>query len=162
MSQLLPPTAQHVQDFLRSRGSFAEVQLLPDTTATAQDAATALNVLVSQIGKSIVFGSSVCVAVLCGNQRVDTKALSKLVHSDVNLLKAGEVKDATGYVIGGVSPFGLPPGINVIIDSGLLNHPFCYVAAGHPKAVVRTSGEELIALTGATVERIALEFGFTS
>lgn len=159
MTQPLPPTAQHVQDFLRRLdGSQAHVQLLSETTATAQDAARALDVSVSQIGKSIVFGcgDTVLVAVVCGDQRVDGEALSRLVQSEAKPLRADEVKARTGYVIGGVSPFGLPPDVSVIVDMRLHNYSLCYVAAGHPRAVVRTSGEELVKSTGATVETIAV------
>jgi prolyl-tRNA editing enzyme YbaK/EbsC (Cys-tRNA(Pro) deacylase) len=158
MTQPLPSAAQHVHDFLRRKGSLAQVQLLSETAATAQDAAKALDVSVSQIGKSIVFGRDniVIVVVVCGDQRVDGEALSRLFQSKTKTLRADEVKSRTGYVIGGVSPFGLPANVRVVVDTRLQKYSLCYVAAGHPKAVVRTSGEELVALTGAAVETIAL------
>jgi prolyl-tRNA editing enzyme YbaK/EbsC (Cys-tRNA(Pro) deacylase) len=138
-------------------GSPGQVRLLPDSTATALEAATALGVSVSQIGKSIVFGSSIglIVAVVCGDQKVDPDILAKSLRAeDVRLLKADEVKTATGYAVGGVSPFALPPGTAIVVDSRLHGLPDCYVSAGHPKVVVHTSGRELIDLTGARVEAI--------
>lgn len=159
MSRTLPSGAQRVQDFLLDRGSHAHVQLLPETTATARDAATALGVEVHQIGKSIVFGASdrVIVAVLCGDQRVDTDALARaLGETSVVPMKAEGVRERTGFVIGGVSPFALPNIVRIILDSRLYAFPACYVAAGHPKAVVLTNGEDLVSLTSATVQSIAV------
>jgi len=157
MAQLLPPAAEYVQEFLHRSGSLAQVQLLSETAATAQDAAKALGVSVSQIGKSIVFGNSekVLVVVCCGDQKVDSQVISKLIESEAKPLRADEIKIRTGYTIGGVSPFGLPPDVRVVVDVRLHKYFRCYVAAGHPKAVVRTSGEELVALTGALIDSVA-------
>lgn len=157
MGTHLPDGAQKVQDFLVSNGSRAKVQVLSDSTATARDAALALGVPVSHIGKSIVFGSNqgVLVAVVCGDHRVDAEALAHCLQvSGVKPLKADEVKSRTGYVIGGVSPFGLPSDVKVIVDSKLGGFEECYVAAGHPKAVVHVQLKELMALTNAHVKSI--------
>ncbi len=158
MTEVLPPAAQHVQDFLRRAGSFAHVQLLPESTATAEDAAKALGVSISEIGKSIVFGNddNVLVVVVCGDQRVDGQALSKRFGSDVKPLKADIVKARTGYSIGGVSPYGLPPDIRIVVDMRIQSFSACYVAAGHPKAIVLTSGRELVALTDPVLDVVAI------
>jgi len=159
MSQSLPEGVRRVQDFLDTKGSGAEVRFLPESTATAQEAADALGVTVDRIGKSIVFGSEagvVAVAVVCGDQRVDLHALAgRLGAARVKPLRAEEVKRQTGYAIGGVSPFGLPPGIELFVDARLRTFSHCYVAAGHPRAVVRVEPESLVGMTGARVEPIA-------
>lgn len=156
---MLPEGAQRVQDFLTRNGSDAVVRLLPESTATALEAAAALNVPVSHIGKSIVFDSEkgVIVAVVCGDQRVDTACVAAILEV-VNLkpLRAEGVKKETGFVIGGVSPFGLPPNVRIIVDARLKTFARCYVAAGHPKAVVGIDFNSLVALTGAQVELIAI------
>lgn len=158
MSEQLPEGAQRVQQFLTEKGSKSEVRLLPESTATAQDAARALGVPVSHIGKSIVFGSQnrVVVVVVCGDQRVDNHLLAQTLGlADIKPLRADDVRRCTGYVIGGVSPFGLPPEIEILIDSRLRTLHRCYVAAGHPKAVVQINPDELMAITGATASAIA-------
>jgi prolyl-tRNA editing enzyme YbaK/EbsC (Cys-tRNA(Pro) deacylase) len=159
MSQALPSGAKRVQDFLSAERSASNVQVLSETTATAHDAAKALGVSVHQIGKSIVFGAGevVILVVVCGDQRVRVDALSKVTGvQGLAALKAAAVKNRTGYAIGGVSPFALPSDVKVIIDSTLYGCEKFFVAAGHPKAVVLTRGEELLTLTGATVEAIAI------
>jgi Cys-tRNA(Pro) deacylase len=158
MSLDLPEGALRVQNFLTQKGSDATVRLLPETTATALDAATTLGVPVKHIGKSIVFKSEsgeVLVAVVCGNHRVDVKLLAEnLKTENFKPVRADDVKSLTGYVIGGVSPFGLPANIKVVVDTHLKEFTHCYVAAGHPKAVVRIAIDELIALTDARVETV--------
>lgn len=159
MSLPLPPEAQRVQDFLTRSDSSSHVRFLPQSTATARDAANALGVSVNQIGKSIVFGSTneTFVVVLCGDQKVDVDLLVLAVgRIGIKQLSATEVKLRTGYIIGGVSPFALPQGVKVIIDSRLRDCEDCYVAAGHPKAVVQTNGRELQTLVAASVQRIAV------
>src|SRR6516225_6134046 len=106
----LPDGALRVQQFLFERGSAAVVRLLPETTATAQDAATSLGVPVSHIGKSIVFASKsvTIVAIACGDDRIDPDALAVAADvAGVKPMRAAAVKESTGYAIGGVSPFGL-------------------------------------------------------
>ena len=51
----LKSSAQKVQDYLASRGLMISVQQLPDSTRTAQEAASAVGCEVSQIAKSLVF-----------------------------------------------------------------------------------------------------------
>jgi Cys-tRNA(Pro) deacylase len=154
----LPEGARKVQEFLFERGSAAVVRLLPETTATAQDAAKALGVPVSHIGKSIVFSSAIgtIVAIACGDQRIDMTALARAVDvSEIKSMRPRDVKQATGYMIGGVSPFGLPLGVKIVLDSRLRGFDECYVAAGHPKAVVQTTPDELVSITGALVAPVA-------
>ena len=154
MPDSLPKGALRVQRFLASKNSKAQVQMLPDTTATAKDAASQLGVKLHQIGKSIVFGSGseVIIAVVCGDKRINTDIISKALKiNEIGLLKASEVQQSTGFVIGGVSPFDLPSEFTIIIDSGLHNQSDCFVAVGHPKAVVKTSGREIVAITNATI-----------
>jgi prolyl-tRNA editing enzyme YbaK/EbsC (Cys-tRNA(Pro) deacylase) len=156
----LPEGARRVQQFLFEHGSAAVVRLLPETTATAQDAATALGVPVSHIGKSIVFASAsgTIVAIACGDQRIDLDALARAAEvSEVKSMRPRDVKQSTGFVIGGVSPFGLPIGVKIVLDYRLQSLAECYVAAGHPKAVVQTTPYELISIAGAVAASIAEE-----
>jgi prolyl-tRNA editing enzyme YbaK/EbsC (Cys-tRNA(Pro) deacylase) len=153
----LPKSAQRVQEFLLDHGSDRQVQILPESTATAIEAANTLRVQVEAIGKSIVFGSALetVVVVLRGNDRVNLDSLQRFteIYSIIKM-RGDEVKSRTGYVIGGVSPFALPKNVSVIIESAFCELPECYVAAGHPSAVVRITADELIALANARVAKL--------
>jgi prolyl-tRNA editing enzyme YbaK/EbsC (Cys-tRNA(Pro) deacylase) len=139
---------------LKGFGSSVKISLLPESAATAIEAATALGVDVNRIGKSIVFGSpgSGVVGVLGGDRKVDIDAF-RLVTGAASLrkLRAEEVKDLTGFPIGGVSPIGLPANIPVFVDLEFSKQGWCYVAAGHPHAVARIDIEELLRLSRATL-----------
>lgn len=153
----LPDGAQRVQEFLDFAHANSNVRVLPDSTATAQEAANALGVPVSHIGKSIVFGSEAdtIVAVICGDQRVSASALSEATGCPgLKSLKADDVRKRTGFVIGGVSPFALPAGVRIVVDGRLASLRECYVAAGHPKAVVHVLPQTLVALTSAQVASV--------
>lgn len=154
MEASLPEGANRVQEFLRSKDSKLNVELLPDNTATAQNAADALNVKLNQIGKSIAFGNNyeTVVALVSGDRRINVDLLlAQLESSEIYLLKPDEVKRKTGFAIGGVSPFALPSNINVFIDERLCSLSKFYVAAGHPKAVVSVQKRDIVGLAGAKI-----------
>lgn len=154
MIQELPDGPKKVQEFLIQKGVDWQVEMLPDSTASAQAAADALGISVVQIGKSIVFGNldATVVAVVGGDKRVDTEKLSKALGMyGLSSLKPDNVKIATGYPIGGVSPFSLPNNVRVVIDEDYIAMSMGYVAAGHPKSVVRVIPEQLVKITSAQV-----------
>lgn len=153
----LHPNAARVQSRLAAAGSGARVRQLSESTGTSAEAAAALGVSVDQIGKSLAFvaDSRPVVAVLSGSDRLDTAALAALLGaSDVRRPKAAEVKELTGYPIGGVSPIALPEGVTVVVDDRLAGLEVVWVAAGTPNTVFPTTFAELEALTGARTGRV--------
>ena len=137
------PTAQRFQDRLRELGLEAEVQELADSTRTAQEAADAVGVEVGQIVKSLVFvdetGPVLC---LCaGDRRVDTDKLGQ----NARQAKGNEVREATGFAIGGVPPIGHDRPVRTVIDASLRRFETVWCAGGTPHAVFPVATEALIA-----------------
>jgi prolyl-tRNA editing enzyme YbaK/EbsC (Cys-tRNA(Pro) deacylase) len=66
----------------------------------------------------------------------------KLGKADANF-----VREHTGFVIGGVPPFGHKEQIKTFIDEDLFKYKEIWVAAGHPKAVFKLTPEELEQMT---------------
>ncbi len=62
-----------------------------------------------------------------------------------------EVKQITGYTIGGVSPIGHLIDIKVYMDKNLERFSKVFAAAGHPNAVFGISYVELKRLTDAEI-----------
>lgn len=148
----LHPSAARVQAALEGGGAAGRVRQLTESTGTSAQAAAALGVEVGQIGKSLVFlvDERPVVVVLSGSDRLDTEALrSHLGAQAVRRPDADEVRQATGYAIGGVTPIGLPSGVLVLVDDGLAAYDVVWVAAGTPNAVFPTDYRELIGLCGA-------------
>ena len=58
------------------------------------------------------------------------------------------VREATGFVIGGMAPVGQLRPIRTLIDVSLARYDTVWAAAGHPRAVFATTYDELLRITG--------------
>jgi prolyl-tRNA editing enzyme YbaK/EbsC (Cys-tRNA(Pro) deacylase) len=147
-------TVQRFQNRLTELGLDADVEELDASTRTAAEAAAAVGVEVGQIVKSLVFvdaeGPVLC---LCaGDRRVDTSKLG----TDVRQANGDEVREATGFAIGGVPPLGHDRPVRTVVDSSLRRFPIVWCAAGTPNAVFSVSTEALIgAIPDAIVQDIS-------
>jgi prolyl-tRNA editing enzyme YbaK/EbsC (Cys-tRNA(Pro) deacylase) len=157
VSRLDHPAVRRVQAALRERGSRAEVIELETTARTAQDAARSLGVAVGAIVKSLLFtidGDAV-LALVAGDRRCDPRALGPAFGRSGLVLRADaeRVRQATGFVIGGVAPLGHPAPLPTAIDDSLGRFDTVYAAAGHPHCVFPTTMLELSLLTGGAVTK---------
>jgi prolyl-tRNA editing enzyme YbaK/EbsC (Cys-tRNA(Pro) deacylase) len=150
----LHPTAQRLKDRLAELGLAIEVHELEASTRTAADAAAAVGAELGQIVKSLVFvddtGPLLC---LCaGDRRVDTEKLG----ADVRQARGNEVRDATGFAIGGVPPLGHDRTVRTVVDASLRRFDTVWCAAGTPNAVFPVATEQLIsAIPHADVRELA-------
>lgn len=137
------PTVQRFQERLTELGLQAHVHELAASTRTAAEAADAVGVEVGQIVKSLVFvdGDGPVLCLCAGDRRVDTTKLG----ADVRQATGDEVREATGFAIGGVPPLGHERPVRTVVDSSLLRFPTVWCAAGTPHAVFSVSTEALIA-----------------
>jgi prolyl-tRNA editing enzyme YbaK/EbsC (Cys-tRNA(Pro) deacylase) len=140
---VLHPTAQRVQDRLTELGLEAEVRELADSTRTAQEAADAVGAEVGQIVKSLVFldGDGPLLCLCAGDRRVDAAKLGE----DVRQARGSEVREATGFAIGGVPPVGHEQPLRTVIDASLRRFETVWCAGGTPHAVFPVRTEALIA-----------------
>jgi len=150
VSQTLQPSAQKVQDAVSTLGFDFEVVEFSETTRTAAEAAAAIGCAVSQIAKPLVFQTAAEEAVLViasGSNRVDEKAVSRLLGEKIMRADANFVRRQTGFAIGGVPPVGHANPLTTIIDEDLLTYEIIWAAAGTPNAVFRLSPQDLITIT---------------
>jgi prolyl-tRNA editing enzyme YbaK/EbsC (Cys-tRNA(Pro) deacylase) len=140
---VLHPTAQRVQDRLTELGLEAEVRELADSTRTAQEAADAVGAEVGQIVKSLVFvdGEGPLLCLCAGDRRVDVAKLGE----NVRQARGSEVREATGFAIGGVPPVGHEQPLRTVIDASLRRFETVWCAGGTPHAVFPVRTEALIA-----------------
>jgi prolyl-tRNA editing enzyme YbaK/EbsC (Cys-tRNA(Pro) deacylase) len=145
-----PAAVDRVEKALRDLGAQGQIRELTDSARTAKEAAAALGVEVGQIASSLVFlaDSEPVMVVASGAHRVDESLLGELVGATIGKANASDVRAATGYVIGGVSPVDLPPHLRVIIDEALGQYDEVWAAAGHTHWVFPTSFDELVRMTG--------------
>jgi prolyl-tRNA editing enzyme YbaK/EbsC (Cys-tRNA(Pro) deacylase) len=142
----------------RELGLQVELKTLDDTTATVQDAATALGVATGQIAKSIVFvmdGEPV-VVVASGRHRINSaKVCDALDCAEGRVASADEVRAATGFGIGGVPPIG--HGLPVVFDSALLDYDVIYAAGGDSNTLFEVAPRQLAGCMHALVAHVGDE-----
>jgi prolyl-tRNA editing enzyme YbaK/EbsC (Cys-tRNA(Pro) deacylase) len=86
-----------------------------------------------------------------GGHRVDTDKISAAFGgAEITKANADDVRAATGYVIGGVSPVGLATNMPTLVDIALSEFDEVWSAGGHPAWVYRTTFDELVRMTGGT------------
>jgi prolyl-tRNA editing enzyme YbaK/EbsC (Cys-tRNA(Pro) deacylase) len=148
----MPQAAARVQERLRERGLDVSVQVLPNSTRTAGDAAAAVGCEVGQIVKSLVFmREEGPVIVLCaGDRRVASDRLG------LRAATADEARAGTGFAIGGIPPLGHDRALPTLIDESLRRFGTVWCGAGSPHAVFEADTEALIAaIPGGAVVDVA-------
>ena len=127
-----------------------EVICLEQSARTAQDAATALGCDVGAIVKSLVFkaGDRFILGLVAGDKRCSLNKLKKILNEkDVSMASPDQVKENTGYTIGGVSPVGHLKECEIFIDETLVRFNDIFGAAGHPNAIFKIDYNNLINMT---------------
>ena len=137
------PTALKVAARLRAAGLDVDVIELDASTRTAEEAAAAAGCELGQIVKSLVFadGDGPVLVLCAGDRRVDTA----LVGDEVRRASPDEVREATGFAIGGVPPLGHERSVRTLVDESLRRFATVWCAAGTPRAVFEVETERLIA-----------------
>jgi len=140
-----------VREHLQHCGVAIEVMELDESTRTATLAAQAVGSPLGAIVKSLVFladGKPVLVLV-AGDKRADPKKLARILKvKRVMIANADQVREATGFAIGGVPPVAHNSKLATLIDENLGRFEKLYAAAGSPRAVFPISYETLLEITG--------------
>ena len=157
-AQHLRPAVRRVHDALVAHGVAPEIRELEASTRTAVDAAAAVGTTVERIVKSLVFladGRPV-LALVSGANRLDPGKLAELAGGSVTQASAEEVRQATGFAIGGVPPVGHSSPLPVWVDRDLLRFDLVWAAAGTPNAVFGIAPETLVRVSGGRVADLAV------
>ena len=150
MSDVHPNVARVIQA-ARERGLEITTKRFPEGTKTAQDAANAIGVSVGQIVKSLVFAvdGEVVMAFVSGANQLDERKLALAAGgTKCSRVDADVVREATGFPIGGVPPFGHSTQLRVFVDPDLLQYDEVWAAAGTwndnfgaaPADIIRVAG----------------------
>jgi Cys-tRNA(Pro) deacylase len=145
------PNVVRVTAAAKERGLEISTRRFPEGTKTAADAAAAIGVTVGQIVKSLVFGvdNEIVMALVSGSNQLDEKKLALAAGGPkCARVDADAVREATGYPIGGVPPFGHSTQLRVFVDPDLLQYDEVWAAAGtwndnfgaSPADIVRVAG----------------------
>ena len=151
---------ERVRSYLKTQGLADNIREFEQSTKTAAEAADAMGCELGQIVKSLVVvvdGQMPVVALVAGDRKGDLKAIAEaLGGSKAKMADAETVRSATGYAIGGVSPFALPDKLPVLFDDSLERFEVVFPAAGTPSSMVRMCRDHLLGISRARVARISL------
>ncbi len=137
---------------------YPDIQYFPEGTRTAADAANAVGCSIGQIVKSLVFAADEqpVLLLVSGSNRVDEKLVENFLNAtSLSIAAPDEVKEATGFAIGGTPPFGHNQQIQTIMDSDLNQYDQVWAAAGTPDSCFPISPTELCKIANATVADIS-------
>jgi len=157
MSVLEKEPVKRVDVFLKKFDPSLKVISLDTSARTAMDAALSLKCEIGAIVKSLLFKTenSFTLFLVAGDKRASLNKIKKSLNiKDASMASADEVKNITGFTIGGVSPVGHLNKINIYIDNSLERFDDLYAAAGHPNCVFKIDFAKLQKITNGLINDI--------
>ncbi len=157
MSLLNKEPVKRAEKALKEFDETLSVTELENTARTALDAAKSLNCEVGAIVKSLLFknGENYFLCLVSGDKRCSLNKLKKFFNSkDLSMASPNDVKEQTGYTIGGVSPIGHKNRLQILVDSSLNRFEDLFAAAGHPNCIFKINFEDLKKITNGIIEDI--------
>ena len=118
--------------------------------AMSAESATVFKTLVAQLT-----GGELVVAVVPVTGTLDLRRLAAVAEAkSAEMAKPSDAEKATGYVTGGISPFGQRKRLRTFVDSSAQRHQTVYVSAGRRGLQVQVTPQDLVLVTGATVAEL--------
>jgi len=152
-------SVNRVQEFIEKFDNELKVLVLDTTARTANDAANSLKCEVGAIVKSLLLraDNSFLICLIAGDRRCSLNKLKKILQKkDVSMANAEEVKENTGFSIGGVAPVAHIKNLDILIDKSLSRFQYVFGAAGHPNCVFRITYNQLIKITNGSEKEISV------
>ena len=157
MSLLNKEPVKRAEKALKEFDETLSVTELENTARTAVDAAKSLNCEVGAIVKSLLFknGDNYFLCLVSGDKRCSLNKLKKFFNSkDLSMASPNDVKEQTGYTIGGVSPIGHKNSLQILVDRSLNRFEDLFAAAGHPNCIFKINFDDLIKITNGSIEDV--------
>ena len=157
MNVLDKEPVQRVEKILKDFDKSQNIIVLETSARTALEAASSLGCEVGAIVKSLLFKTenSFTLCLVAGDKRASLNRIKKALKiKDAFMASAEDVKNVTGYTIGGVSPVGHLKNIEILIDKSLSRFNLLFAAAGHPNCVFKIDFINLKKITNGNTEEI--------
>ena len=157
MSLLEKEAVKRVQKSLNKFDEKQAIIILNSSARTALEAASSLGCEVGAIVKSLLFktNNKFTLCLVAGDKKASLNKIKKILDiKDVSMATAAEVKNITGFTIGGVSPIGHLNKIYILIDNSLERFNSLFAAAGHPNCVFETNIIDLQKMTDGSIKQI--------
>ena len=157
MSLLEKEPVRRVEKILKEFDTTQKVIILDSSARTALEAASSLGCEVGAIVKSLLFRTenSFILCLVAGDKKGSLNKIKKTLNiKDASMAAADDVKNITGYTIGGVSPIGHLNKIDILIDNSLERFTSLFAAAGHPNCVFKIDFNNLQKITNGSIKDI--------
>ena len=159
MGQKKIPTTKAIR-FLREHGvDFIEHPYRYEEKGGTEAAARALGIDEHLIIKTLVMEDekkSPLIVLMHGDREVSTKELARIMGvKSVNPCTPEVALRHTGYMVGGISPFGTKKKLPVYVEETILTLPRIFINAGKRGLLCEISPQELIRLLNPIVVRVA-------
>tara|TARA_E500000075_G_scaffold95813_1_gene87316 strand:- start:363 stop:842 length:480 start_codon:yes stop_codon:yes gene_type:complete len=157
MTLLNKEPVKRVEKLLKEFSQNQKVISLDSSARTALEAASSLSCEVGAIVKSLLFKTeqNYTLCLVAGDKKASLNKIKKILNiKDAFMASADDVKNVTGFTIGGVSPIGHLNKINILIDNSLERFNFLFAAAGHPNCVFKISFTDLKKITQGSIEEL--------
>ncbi len=139
-------STKKIQQFIEKNNLGIKILESSEKTHTAQEAADVHGVPVENIVKSILvkIDEKFVLFLVPGHKKVDLDEKKKIFKAkECRIAKPEEVKEITGYSIGGVPPFGHKGEIDTYVEKGFLKNEETLAAGGSPNCVFKIKFEKL-------------------
>ena len=131
-----------------------ELWAVAESETYGEAVAAALGVEGDRLFKTLVaeVDGAPCVAIVPVSERLSTKSLARAAGGKrAEMADPAVAERLTGYVTGGISPFGQKRRLPVFVDEAVTLFSTVYVSAGRRGLQVEVAPEALIEVLGATV-----------
>ena len=145
MTLLEKEPVKRAEKSIKEYNSKMSVIVLDSSAKTAIEAASSLGCEVGAIVKSLLFKTenTFTLFLVSGDKKASLNKIKKTLNiKDASMASPDEVKNITGYTIGGVSPVGHLNKIKILIDHSLARFENLYAAAGHPNCVFKINFDD--------------------
>ena len=157
MTLLEKEPVKRAEKSIKEYNNEMSVIVLDSSAKTAIEAASSLGCEVGAIVKSLLFktGNNFTLFLVSGDKKASLNKIKKTLNiKDASMASPDDVKNITGYTIGGVSPVGHLNKIEIFIDHSLARFENLYAAAGHPNCVFKTNFDDLQKITNGFIKDI--------
>ena len=157
MTLLEKEPVKRAEKSIKEYNNEMSVIVLDSSAKTAIEAASSLGCEVGAIVKSLLFKTenTFTLFLVSGDKKASLNKIKKTLNiKDASMASPDDVKNITGYTIGGVSPVGHLNKIEILIDHSLARFENLYAAAGHPNCVFKTNFDDLQKITKGFIKDI--------
>ncbi|MDN5893913.1 MAG: Cys-tRNA(Pro) deacylase [Nocardioides sp.] len=129
----------------------------PGADSFGTEAAEALGVAAERVFKTLLAQAdgALVVGIVPVTGKLDLKALARALGvSKAVMADPAQAQRATGYVVGGISPFGQKRPHPTVVDDSALGHATVFVSGGRRGLDIEIAPGDLVSVTDASTAQI--------